>query len=327
MNADELDAAWRGLRTPDTPQRLEAVVVAGGGVWAAIDHEGHRHLLLQVPDGTEAPPTTTRGLQVSVARHQVRDDAAAAYLDLRCLSDEVIPTFTAVAADIGAGAGEVPHVARLQEAVAALARWQWFWGVEPGQLSPQDALGLFAELWFLHRWAGGGAAAITAWTASMGSRHDFQWPERSVEVKAATRRADGAVLHRIQHLDQLADPERGRLFMFSLRVVHDQLAHHSLPDLVDRISDELRGEQQVGDEFSRKLGLRGYSPAHRRRYEAPYRILGEKLYAVVDAFPRLTTESFVGGLAPGIADVSYLIDMAVCEPWLTATTRDGWPPA
>lgn len=326
MNAEELDVAWGGLRTPDTPERLEAVAAAGGGVWAAIDHEGHRHLLLQVPDGTEAPPTTTRGLQVSVTRHQVRNEEPAAFLDLRCLSDEVLPTFTAVAADIGTIAGDVPLPARLQEAVAALARWQWFWGVEPGQLSAQDALGLFAELWFMHRWVGADVDAVAAWTASMGSRHDFQWPERSVEVKAATRRADGAILHRVQHLDQLADPERGRLFMFSLRVLHDQLAHNSLPDLVDRISDALRGDPATSDEFARKLGLRGYSPAHRRRYETPYRILGENLYAVGEGFPRLTVGSFAGGLAAGIADVSYVIDMAVCEPWLSASGPEGWPP-
>lgn len=327
MNADELDAAWRALRTPDTPEELEAVAVTSDGVWAAVDHEGQRHLLLEVPDGTEAPSTTTRGLQVTVARHQVREAEPASYLDLRCLSTDVIPTFTAVATDIGDTAGELPPAGRLQEVVAALARWQWFWGVDPGRLSQQDALGLFAELWFLHRWAGASAGSIDAWTASAGSRHDFQWQAWSVEVKAATRRADGAVLHRIQHLDQLADPERGQLFLFSLRVVHDQLAHNNLPDLVERVTDALRGDVVAGDEFARKLSQRGYSPAHRRHYDTPWRILGEHLYSVTADFPRLTDGSFVGGLPSAISDVSYVVDMAVCQPWLVATTPDGWPPA
>jgi len=208
--------------------------------------------------------------------------------------------------------------------VAALARWQWFWGVESGRLSAQDALGLFGELWFFHRWAGDVPGVLAAWTASTGSRHDFQWPERSVEVKAASRRADGAVVHKIQNLDQLADPEEGRLFLFSIRVVRDQLAHNSLPELVDRIGETLRGNPQARDEFSRKLGQRGYSPAHRHRYETPYRVLGEHLYTVDGAFPRLTVHSFAGGLPPGIADVSYMIDMAVCDQWLVATGPRGW---
>jgi hypothetical protein len=187
-------------------------------------------------------------------------------------------------------------------------------------------LGLFGELWFLHRWAGVTAESLGAWTASAGSRHDYQWSQWSVEVKTATRRADGAVLHRIQHLDQLADPEQGRLFLFSLRVVEDQLAHNTLPNLVERITDALRVDTVATAEFARRLGQRGYSPAHRRHYDTPWRILGEQLYSVSTGFPRLIDESFVGGLPDGVSDVSYRIDMAVCQPWLVATTPTEWPP-
>jgi len=179
VNADELDAAWRSLHTPDSAHVLEAVPFVGNQVWAAVDYEGRRHLLLQVPEGTDAPPTKTRGLRVTVARHQVQDAEPTAYLDLACLSDDAIATFTAVAADIGAEAELAPPSHRLAVVAAALSRWQWFWGVEAGSLSEREALGLFGELWFLHRWAGDGPAAVDAWTASAGSRHDFQWPGHS----------------------------------------------------------------------------------------------------------------------------------------------------
>jgi len=324
MNPEQLDKAWQSLATPDSPQQLDAMPIAGSNAWVAVDHEGQRHLLLLVPDTTEAPPTVTRGLRVTVARHQVQGNEPANYLDLMCLSDDLAPTFTAVAADIGDEAGTAPPEQRVAAVVAALSRWQWFWGVETDRLTEQDALGLFAELWFLHRWEGGGAEAVEAWTASTGSRHDFQWLARSVEVKATGRRGDGAVLHRIQHLDQLADPEEGDLYLFSLRVVRDELAHNTLPNIVDRITDGLRGNAPAKDELARKLGQRGYSPAFRRRHDTPYRILGENMYRVGPGFPRLTSESFIGGPQPGIADVSYLIDMATCDPWLVATSPDAW---
>jgi hypothetical protein len=324
VNAEQLDTGWQSLATPDSVQQLEAIPISANDAWVAVDHEGLRHLLLLVPDGTEAPPTVTRGLRVTVARHQVQGRDPADYLDLTCLSDDLAPTFTAVAADIGEEAGTAPPEQRVAAVISALTRWQWFWGVETDRLTEQDALGLFAELWFLHRWEGGGPGAIEAWTASTGSRHDFQWPVRSVEVKATGRRADGAVLHRIQHLDQLADPEAGELYLFSLRVVRDELAHNTLPDIVDRITEGLRGNPQAKDELARKLGQRGYSPAFRSRHETPYRILGENIYRVETGFPRLTKDSFVGGLLPGIADVSYLIDMATCDPWIVATSPDGW---
>jgi hypothetical protein len=324
VNPDRLDAAWRELHTPDDQSHLEATPLEAKGIWAAIDYEGHRHLLLRVPDGTDAPSTQTRGLHVAAARHQVRGEEPADYLDLACVSGDLTITFTAVAADIAAGAGPLAPADRVAAVVDALGRWQWFWGVDPDRLSAQDALGLFAELWFLQRWAGGDAAAVHAWSASLGSRHDFQWPSSSVEVKAAARRGDGAVLHRIQHLDQLTDPEQGELFLFSLRVVRDELAHNSLPQLVDHVSDALDGDPQTWDEFAHKVGDRGYSPAYRRRHETPYRILGEALYRVGEGFPRLTTDSFVGGLSGAIADVSYVLDMAACDEWVAATSPDAW---
>lgn len=328
VNPEQLDRAWQTLATPESAQQLAAMSISGNDVWVAIDHEGLRHLLLLVPDGTEAPPATvTRGLRMTVARHQVQGNEPADYLDLVCLSDDLALTFTAVAADIGDEAGTAAAEQRFAAVVSALARWQWFWGVETDRLSETDALGLFAELWFLHRWEGGGAGAVEAWTASTGSRHDFQWPEHSVEVKATGRRANGAVLHRIQHLDQLADPEEGELFLFSLRVVRDELAHNTLPDIVDRVTEGLRGNAQAKDDLARKLGQQGYSPAFRRRHETPYRILGENMYRVGPGFPRLTTNSFAGGLQPGIADVSYVIDMATCDPWLVATGPDTWTAA
>lgn len=326
MNVAELDAAWRSLPTPDSRRELEAVPLAEGRIWAAVDHQGRHHLLLQVPDGSHAPPTTTRGLQVTVAQHQVLGGQSAAYLDLVCLSEDVAPTFTAVAADIGADASGVSLDDRLAAVTAALSRWQWFWGVEPGGLSGQEALGLFGELWFLYRWAKPSPETVTAWTGPEGARHDFQWPEHSVEVKATARHANGAVLHRIQDLDQLSDPESGQLFLFSLRVVRDQLAHNTLPNLVERISQHLRGDSYSYDEFARKLGRQGYSPAHRDRYDVPYRVLGERLYTVGSEFPRLNADSFPAGLPAGISEVAYVIDMAVCDPWLVASNPEDWPP-
>ena len=323
MNADELDAAWRSLRTPDAPEHLEATRIADD-VWAAIDYQGRRHLLLKVPENTSAPPTTTRGLLMTVARHQVAGSESAEYLDLSCLSDDVAATFTAVTADIGNDAGAIPQGDRVAVVVAALSRWQWFWGIEPDQLSDRETLGLFAELWFMHRWIANRTNVLDAWTASTGSRHDFQWPDCSVEVKAATRRADGAVVHRIQNLDQLADAEEGELYLFSLRVVRDVLARNTLPNLVDLVSTQFHGDPHSREEFARKLSLRGYNPAHRDRYETAFRVLGENLYSVGSGFPRLTRATFENGLPPGVEGVSYVIDMAVCEPWLAASNPDDW---
>ena len=109
-----------------------------------------------------------------------------------------------------------------------------------------------------------------------------------------------------------------------MRVVRDQLARNTLPSLVDRVTQDLHGNPGAGDEFARKLGMRGYNPAHRGRYQMPYRVLGEYLYAVEPGFPRLTAASFGGRLPAGITEVSYMLDMAACDPWLRAKSPDEW---
>ena len=325
MNPEDLDRAWQS--TGDSGQRT----TAGGSsdLWrGCLGGDRSRGSAPSATAGSrwnqQLPRPSPRGLRVTVARHQVQGREPSDYLDFTCLSDGFAVTFAAVAADIGAEAGLASPDQRVAAVVAALGRWQWFWGVEPDRLSEQDALGLFAELWFLHRWEGGGGNAVQAWTASSGSRHDFQWSERSVEVKATGRRADGAVLHRIQHLDQLADPERGDFYLFSLRVVRDELAHNTLPDIVDRVTDGLSGDALAKEDFARKLGQRGYSPAFRRHHETPYRILGEHMYNVAEGFPRLTPASFPSGLPKGIGNVSYVLDMAACDEWLVTTRPEEW---
>jgi len=93
---------------------------------------------------------------------------------------------------------------------------------------------------------------------------------------------------------------------------------------VDRVAESLQGDAPAKEDFARKLGQRGYSPAFRRHHETPYRILGEHMYRVGPGFPRLTLDSFPSGLPAGIGNVSYVLDMAACDSWLVATNPDGW---
>jgi len=323
--ADELLAAWAMLPTPDGAGTLEAAEATEGlGAWLGLDHTATRHVLIEVPDGTDAPVIKTKGMAMTVARHRVRGRESADYIDIVCLDDAALDTFAVVAADICNDLEAAIPDRRVSTVAETLSRWRWFWNVGGDSLSERDALGLFAELWFLDQWVGMSPHSVDAWTGADGARHDFQWPDLSIEVKATSRRAEGAVVHTIQHLDQLADPETGTLHLFSLRVVRDRLAANTLPSLVDRCSEQLRGVASSRDAFLRKVSSRGYNPAHHRLRSTAYRILEEHLYEVVGEFPRLTALSFPGDLPAGIGDVSYRLQMAACEPWLRAQSAAEW---
>ena len=325
MNPQTLLESWANLSKPDSLEHLEASETARDSrIWLARDHTDLCHLLIQVPNGVEAPESVTKGLAVTVARHRIPERAETDCIDLVCLDDATLNVFAAVAAELVVELGGA-SLARWPGIVAeTLARWRWFWDVATEALSEREALGLFAELWFLDQWAGVTPENVTAWGGDDNTRHDFQWLGRSVEVKATARRGDGGAIHTIQHLDQLADPEVGTLYLFSLRVVRDRLAANTLAAIVSRCSEQLRGSAPARGAFLRMVSRRGYTPADRSLREASYRIVAEGIYEVTGNFPRLTAESFPNGMPAGITDVSYKIDMSASEPWRRDREALGW---
>jgi len=325
MTPIEFIAAWEALRTPVTNHQLEAhEVVPGSGVWVARDNAGHQHLLVLVDGKRELDLEETHGLSVAITRHRVsgRDDAP--YVDLACLDGGAVQTFATVAADIVNAVIAEPIEARTNAVTAAVREWRWFWGVDPSRLSMTDAIGLFGELWFLNRWAGVTTASLQAWGGSNGSRHDFQWPATSVEVKTTARA--GAITHTIEHLDQLSDPEMGQLYLYSLRITRDVLAANTVNSLAAAARNALCDDPISRSDLMAKLAQRGYTPAGRDEGEVGYRIVEEALYRVADGFPRLTLKEFSGGLPQGIISVSYQLDMSACGQWRTDAVPGRWAP-
>lgn len=310
---------------PASVAQLEArEVEAGSGVWVARDHLNRQHLLVRVPDDVILDIASTHGLSASVASHRIPNHADANYIDLVCLDQAVAATFAAVAADIAEETVQAEADARRSQVITALNEWRWFWGVDPTRLSSTDAMGLFGELWFLIRWAGVSPESVEAWDASNGARHDFQWPVHSVEVKATSRA--GAVVHTIQHLEQLDNAETGDLYLYSLRVARDALAANTLNSLVEVATTALSDAPGARAELLTKLGQRGYTPAGRDQSAVPYRVVEEGLYRVGDDFPRLTQASFSDGLPDGITGVSYQLDMTACTSWRVGRDPTTWPP-
>jgi hypothetical protein len=326
VTPEEFLAIWRDLPSPVQPGQLEAhEVTAISGVWVAKDSSDHHHLLVQVPDETKLDIPGTHGLGIQVTKHRIPDRPDSTYIDLACLDPAVAATFAAVAADVANQAVQADPQHRLTDVTRTLNEWRWFWGVDPAHLTASDAIGLFGELWFMIQWAGVSSASVQAWHASEGSRHDFQWAEYSVEVKATSR--SGPVVHTVQNLEQLEDPENGILYLYSLRVARDALAVNTVSSLVEIAVNALGDQPDARADLLQKLGRRGYTPAERDQAMIPYRIIEQGLYSVTGGFPRLTRASFTYGLPTGIGVVSYQLEMAACHEWQISTDADSWPPS
>lgn len=324
MTLEDLELSWAALRPPGTVDgisgRRAAGVPSDRPVYLAVDCSGRRHVLVQVPDETgPLNEVDTRSLRVSLARFTVGSNPESRYVDLVCMDHDQQATFTAIAQDLirSISCSEGPSK---EVVLGTLSRWRSFWSANAAGMSNEEALGLFGELWFLRRWLGPpGLATVSRWQVTETARHDFQWQTASVEVKTAVTQSTGAPVHHITSLDQLADPETGSLYLFSLQVCDDALAGNTLHRLVAAITEGLQGESHALTILLERLALRGYSPDDHRAPARPLRVVAERLYRVRNGFPRLLRSSFGrGGMPNGVVHVSYRLDLAACENWLVA---------
>lgn len=324
MTLDEIEASWAAVPSPSSQGaisgRRAAGMPAAQPVYLAIDGRHRRHLLIQIPEDTMAVTQhETRGLAVSMTRFQVGTNPEALYVDLTCVDQTQNPTFCALAQDM-LRALKSSHGSPRDVIINALARWRAFWSSKSVGMRWEDALGLFGELWFMRRWLAPVTNEVVArWQVTDSARHDFQWPAASVEVKTTGSRSTAEPVHQISGLEQLADPEQGQLFLFSLQVCEDALASNTLHSLVEGLVAEIQNSFEALSSLNDKLAARGYIPADMQAPTRQLRILGERLYRVDKGFPRITRSTFKqDGLPSGIVNVEYSVDMSACREWLVA---------
>lgn len=324
MTIAELEGAWGAIGVPPAASELGGrrppSAMSVHGILIAVDRNGTRHLLLEAPPESVAPSTrAVKGLTVEVTDLRVGERPGRSYFDVACADPTMNHNFANVAAEIIDRFGADPSdPRRLLE--RTFDRWRWFWGTPDGELSETAAVGLFGELWFLEHWiAPLSQSAVETWTGPWRDRHDFKSVAASVEVKATRARSDGSATHRISGLDQLADPETGKLFLFSLRVTPDPIGGHSLAKSVDRLRGQLSTKPDALRVLDERLRLAGYTPVSAERHDAPMRVTAEELFEVGESFPRLTPYSFPEGPPSGVDDIRYSLDLAVCADWKIAT--------
>lgn len=316
MDVQDLTSMWGRLPQAPAAQYREAYEpVLNSQIWIAVDNLSVRHLLVRVPDGVQAPESKAKGLEITIGRYQVKLEDEADYIDIACTDNSVFEIFAFFSFDLIGRLTDVPLATRAEVTADTLYRWRWFWDAPAVRMSKHTAIGLFGELWFLYRHAGVTPTNIKAWCGPDSSQHDFQWHNVSVEVKTTAYGASGSIVHPITDLDQLADPESGCLYLYSLKLKRDQLAANTLAILVERCLDLLESHPQALDAFNQKIAKYGYNPVDESSTRIPYRIVEEAIYEVDSGFPRLVVDSFVDGVPVGVVKVSYEIDMSQCKAW------------
>lgn len=328
MTAEVSPESWRSLpERAATFARLSAHPIDGiQGAFLAVDHDGGRHLLIEVTAGApEVRDERSRGIRAMTRPLAVADEEERPFIDVVSTNVGGHDVFNIVASAV---LDAVRSGGDAAEAVSTtLSRWRRFWGaVPPSGLTPEQLSGLFGELWFLCIWLlPHGADGLRHWMGPLGARHDFQWPHLAIEAKA-TASIRGHV-HRINGIDQLETPLDGTLQLFSLRIREEVTAANSVVTLISRIETELATDPELLDQFETRLSQAGYSPLDRDRYaEMRFRVINERLYVVAEGFPHLTPASFPGGVPTGIERIEYEIDLDVCPQLILSDSPEGFRP-
>lgn len=305
------ESLWARLAIPDVTDR----------VLAALDRDERRHLLIVLNEGDESvADSQSRGLLVATRELSGPGHAGGRYIDITCIDGSGYSAFDLIGSEIA------DRIAIGTETASdcvkrVLSKWRRFWGQAPKSILSRDGqVGLFSELWFLAFWLipKRGRASIHSWRGPYGSRHDFEWLERSVEVKGTT--STRAAIHHINGITQLDPPESGDLLMFSVRLREEAGASNSLPSLVTICRLLFGDDAACLVEFESALEASGYSAIHEDEYaKTHWRVIDEQLFAVKEDFPRLSVASLVGGVPSGVELIGYDINLSAFQHLCVAT--------
>jgi len=285
-------------------------------VFAGMGADGYRHFLIPLLEKEEGlNDNRSRGISVSCEELKIKSQEqnlkVSKYIDIACRDSAGFEAFDVIGQEIAASL-ESSGISKSEAVSGVLSKWRYFWGKPAASLlSYNEIVGLFAELWYLNKWILpylSPVEAVNGWRGPYGSRHDFEWPNQSIEVKG-TSSAQGRV-HWINGIEQLSPPEKGELYFFSLRVRDEGGAINTLTDLIITCRKSLKNNGEALANFENTLVLTGYSPLHDEEYsKIRLRVVDELLYAVKGSFPRITTDKFQNGVPSGVETVQYQINL------------------
>ncbi|MFF3793332.1 PD-(D/E)XK motif protein [Streptomyces sp. NPDC001981] len=309
--------SWAALEAEQTTgeRRLRVarlpVGTEQGPLTAAVDHDGHRHLLVPVHAHRKIRP----GLDGPVLRLGKRaledEETYQNYADLGCLRHDFRDLFTELCVDVlGVTKGMPDNPVKALYGV--LDRWKALFRTQGAPLGPEQIAGLFGELVVLKQLLEKDPSAHRLWCGPGGHRHDFWAGTTAVEVKASTS-AEGR-RPRIHGLDQLEAPVGGALWLawFRLRRATTAGVGTSFSELVAQTLGLCDDEGALLD----LLAGAGYRPADADRYQdVRFAVSEERWYRVGPDFPGLTGEALTtAGIPVWALDVEYTIDLSGESP-------------
>jgi hypothetical protein len=305
-----LDRIWSGLEetSPSSERALRVaetpVETADGALAVAVDHEGHRHVLVPV----RSHHKTRGGIDgpvLQLRRRPLMDtDSYQEFVDLACLRSDLNDVFTSLCADIVTAVQETPQ-APVKALYQVIDRWKALFRSGGPLLGPEQMAGLFGELLVLKKLLHTDPSAHRLWRGPGRHRHDFGNGGHAVEVKSGVGREGRRV--RIHGLEQLEAPAGGTLRLAWFKLERATGAGTGLVELIEQT-------MRLCDDESALLTLlaaAGYRAADAAHYsDVRFVVSEDRWYDVSADFPKLTGELLAeAGVSIQVREVDYTIDL------------------
>lgn len=285
--------------------RNTEIVTPHGSPVHAIDGNGSPMLLVPVGGGSKNALDWQNKAITFGYRVLKSSESDETFLALQCISPKLLPQFSMMVDDVLDSIRKRPEDADIATR-QTVERWRELLRDHKGPLlSASQLAGLYGELTFLQQLAGEHAAsALSAWTGPQGNRHDFEFANASVEVKATTNHNNMVVSFHGSR--QLEKTEQSPLYVSAYQIESTPTGQ-PISALLQRLYDT--GLSRL--DLLGRLQRLGYFEADSEHYaEHRFQVLSTKVFEVDNDFPRITHDTLVDPLMLDmISGLQYSVDL------------------
>jgi Putative PD-(D/E)XK family member, (DUF4420) len=324
ITPEELHETWNILEAlspaaGELQVREADLEVSSNHVLFGVNAQKHWHVLIPVLPGTKiAEDRHSSGVQI--LKHRLVDRGRLRpFVDLVCLKPHLHRLFSIIISEV-LSALEINAFYPDRTCQQVLNRWRELLNEEPTRISMEKYIGLFGELWFLRKMVQYSPEIVQYWIGPEGGRYDFSIGSIAIEVKTTLSPYGRRV--EIHGHRQMEPPENGKLYIVVLKLEHLPGTGESVQGLIDSIVSN-------GVDLHTLLILLARADVRladlETFYDTCFQVLENRIYAVNDDFPCITSKSFTNAtLPPGVIRLNYQVDLSNEPPYpLDENTVEG----
>lgn len=307
------------LSTPTELQRINVIPTPYSleGQFILLGKLSKGHLAALFPDPNEKYRLPVGGLKLSngfeILHHELRiteTGHASCYLELRNVGNIDLNLFGALIDEV-LRTLDKQIVGPIEVIKTVLERWKHILSLDSDRLmSANKLIGLLGELLLLeHLIQQKSPNILDNWVGPLGNRHDFEFTNKSIEVKSTTTRIGNEItVHGISQLESSVGKE---LNILKIQFEPDPTGL-SVPEIVNRILETVGVSEAA---LFEKLSKVGYSHLMGKAYfNFRLRPIEFQLIPVDEKFPRITKDTLKELDKDGrVLDIEYVVNVSGLE--------------